>query len=222
MTLPQIRGMYNGDRERKQVLVDYGFRLPSALDNRPLKFEEFEQRYRQVIFTSATPGPFELQHSAVVVEQVIRPPGSWTPRSRCARRAGQVDDLIGEIRERIARGERVLVTTLTKRMAEDLTEYLQEIGVKVQYLHSRSRPWSAWRSCATCGWANTTSSSASTCCARGWTCPRCRWWPSWTRTRKASCAHDVAHPDDRPRRAPRQRQGDHVCRRDHRLDARGD
>ncbi|MDW8351684.1 MAG: excinuclease ABC subunit UvrB [Anaerolineae bacterium] len=136
MTIPQIRGMYNGDRERKQVLVDYGFRLPSALDNRPLKFEEFEQRYRQVIFVSATPGPFELQHSAVVVDQVIRPTGILDPEIEVRPVRGQVDDLIGEIRQRVARGERTLVTTLTKRMAEDLTAYLQELDIKVQYLHS--------------------------------------------------------------------------------------
>jgi excinuclease ABC subunit B len=136
ITIPQIRGMYNGDRERKQVLVDYGFRLPSALDNRPLKFEEFEQRFRQVIFTSATPGPYELEHSAVVVDQVIRPTGIVDPVVEVRPVKGQVDDLIGEIRARTAHGERALVTTLTKRMAEDLTSYLQELGIKVQYLHS--------------------------------------------------------------------------------------
>jgi excinuclease ABC subunit B len=136
MTLPQIRGMYNGDHERKQVLVDYGFRLPSALDNRPLKFNEFEARFRQVIYTSATPGPYELEHSAVVVDQVIRPTGIVDPIVEVKPVKGQVDDLIGQIRSRVERGERALVTTLTKRMAEDLASYLQEIGIKVQYLHS--------------------------------------------------------------------------------------
>lgn len=136
MTIPQLRGMYNGDRQRKQVLVDYGFRLPSALDNRPLTFEEFEQRFRQVIFVSATPGPYELERSAVVVDQVIRPTGIVDPEIEVKPTRGQVDDLIRQIRERVARGERVLVTTLTKRMAEDLTRYLQDIGIKVQYLHS--------------------------------------------------------------------------------------
>ncbi|MCS6772699.1 MAG: excinuclease ABC subunit UvrB [Anaerolineae bacterium] len=136
MTIPQLRGMYNGDRQRKQILVDYGFRLPSAMDNRPLTFEEFEQRYRQVVFVSATPGPFELQHSAVVVDQVIRPTGIVDPEIEVRPVRGQVDDLISEIRQRVARGERALVTTLTKRMAEDLTAYLQDIGIKVQYLHS--------------------------------------------------------------------------------------
>ncbi len=136
ITIPQLRGMYNGDHQRKQVLVDYGFRLPSALDNRPLKFEEFEERFRQALYVSATPGPYELQHSAVVAEQVIRPTGIVDPEIVVKPVRGQVDDLIGEIRARVARGERALVTTLTKRMAEDLTRYLQEIGIKVQYLHS--------------------------------------------------------------------------------------
>jgi excinuclease ABC subunit B len=136
MSIPQIGGMFNGDQARKSVLVDYGFRLPSAMDNRPLKFEEFEARYTQAIYVSATPGPYELKHSAVVAEQVIRPTGLVDPQVEVKPVKGQVDDLIGQIRERVARGERALVTTLTKRMAEDLTEYLQEIGIKVQYLHS--------------------------------------------------------------------------------------
>jgi len=136
MTIPQLNGMYNGDRARKQVLVDYGFRLPSALDNRPLRFDEFEQRFRQAIFVSATPGPYELQHSQVVAEQIIRPTGIVDPEVEVRPVQGQVDDLIAQIRERVGRGERVLVTTLTKRMAEDLTDYLLELGIKVQYLHS--------------------------------------------------------------------------------------
>jgi excinuclease ABC subunit B len=136
-TVPQIRGMYQGDRSRKEVLVAYGFRLPSALDNRPLNFEEWEQRVRQVVFVSATPGPYELSKSlGVVVEQVIRPTGLMDPPIEVRPVRGQVDDLLGEIRERAARKERVLVTTLTKRMAEDLTTYYQELGVKVRYLHS--------------------------------------------------------------------------------------
>jgi excinuclease ABC subunit B len=129
--------MYAGDRSRKEILVAYGFRLPSALDNRPLNFEEWEQRVRQVVFVSATPGPYELTKSGgVVVEQVIRPTGLMDPPIEVRPVRGQVDDLLGEIRERVARGERVLVTTLTKRMAEDLTTYYQELGVKVRYLHS--------------------------------------------------------------------------------------
>ncbi len=136
-TVPQIRGMYHGDRSRKEVLVSYGFRLPSALDNRPLNFEEWEERVRQVVFVSATPGPYELRQSGgVVVEQVIRPTGLMDPPIQVRSVKGQVDDLLQEIRTRVVKKERVLVTTLTKRMAEDLTTYYQELGVKVRYLHS--------------------------------------------------------------------------------------
>jgi excinuclease ABC subunit B len=136
MTIPQIRGMWGGDRSRKQTLVDYGFRLPSALDNRPLSFEEFEERVNQAIFTSATPGPYELKHSSQIVEQVIRPTGVVDPAIDVRPVMGQVDDLLGEINRRTEVGQRVLVTTLTKRMAEDLSDYLLEMGVKVHYLHS--------------------------------------------------------------------------------------
>jgi excinuclease ABC subunit B len=136
-TVPQIRGMYHGDRSRKEVLVAYGFRLPSALDNRPLNFEEWEARVKQVVFVSATPGPYELSKAnGVVVEQVIRPTGLMDPPIEVRPVRGQVDDLLEEIRARATRRERVLVTTLTKRMAEDLTTYYQELGVKVRYLHS--------------------------------------------------------------------------------------
>jgi len=136
MTVPQIRGMYNGDRSRKETLVEYGFRLPSALDNRPLTFEEFERYMGYTIYTSATPGPYELAHASQVVEQIIRPTGLVDPEVEIRPTKGQVDDLLKEIRARIAAGERVLVTTLTKRMAEDLSAYLQELGIKVHYLHS--------------------------------------------------------------------------------------
>jgi excinuclease ABC subunit B len=136
MTVPQVRGMYHGDRSRKEVLVEYGFRLPSALDNRPLNFEEFEGRVNQAIYTSATPGPYELEKSQQVVQQIIRPTGIVDPQIVVKPVKGQVDDLIGRINERVARGERVLVTTLTKRMAEDLASYLRELDVKVHYLHS--------------------------------------------------------------------------------------
>jgi excinuclease ABC subunit B len=136
-TVPQIRGMYHGDRSRKEVLVAYGFRLPSALDNRPLNFQEWEARVKQVIYVSATPGPYELSQSqGVVVEQIIRPTGLIDPPIDVRPVRGQVDDLLQEIRERVGRRERVLVTTLTKRMAEDLTQYYQELGVRVRYLHS--------------------------------------------------------------------------------------
>lgn len=136
MTIPQIRGMWGGDRSRKQTLVDYGFRLPSALDNRPLSFEEFEERVNQAVFTTATPGPYELEHSSKIVEQVIRPTGVVDPAVDVRPVMGQVDDLLGEINRRTEQGQRVLVTTLTKRMAEDLSDYLLEMGVKVHYLHS--------------------------------------------------------------------------------------
>jgi excinuclease ABC subunit B len=136
-TVPQVRGMYHGDRSRKEVLVAYGFRLPSALDNRPLNFQEWEERVKQVVFVSATPGPYELAKSqGVVVEQIIRPTGLIDPPIEVRPVKGQVDDLLQEIRGRVERGERVLVTTLTKRMAEDLTQYYHELGVRVRYLHS--------------------------------------------------------------------------------------
>jgi excinuclease ABC subunit B len=136
MTIPQVRGMYKGDRARKQVLVDYGFRLPSAMDNRPLRFDEFEQIVNQVIYTSATPRTYEIEQSAQIVEQIIRPTGLVDPQVHVRPSKGQIDDLLGEIRTRVKRGERVLVTTLTKRMAEDLADYLAELEVRVQYLHS--------------------------------------------------------------------------------------
>jgi len=136
VTIPQIRGMYNGDQARKNVLVEHGFRLPSALDNRPLMFEEFEKHINQIIYVSATPGPYELEHCPTVVEQIIRPTGLLDPIIEVRPIKGQIDDLIGEIQERIRKNERVLVTTLTKKMSEDLTDYLKEIGIKVQYLHS--------------------------------------------------------------------------------------
>jgi excinuclease ABC subunit B len=135
-SLPQIRGMYNGDRSRKETLVDYGFRLPSALDNRPLRFEEFERHIHQAIYVSATPAPFELEHSAQVVEQIIRPTGLLDPVIHVRPSKGQIDDLLGEIKRRVDRGQRALVTTLTKRMAEDLADYLKEMGVRTHYLHS--------------------------------------------------------------------------------------
>ena len=135
VTLPQVRAMYNGDRARKTTLVDYGFRLPCAFDNRPLKFPEFEQRLNQVVYVSATPGEYERTRSGQIVEQVIRPTGLLDPRIEVRPVEGQIDDLIGEINQRTARKERVLVTTLTKKMAEDLTTYLQGAGIRVRYMH---------------------------------------------------------------------------------------
>jgi len=136
VTMPQVRGMYNGDRARKQMLVDYGFRLPSALDNRPLKLEEVEQHINQVVYMSATPGPYEMDRTKHVIQQIIRPTGLLDPTIDVRPIMGQIDDLVGEINQRIERDERVFVTTLTKKMAEDLTDYMKDLGIKVRYLHS--------------------------------------------------------------------------------------
>ena len=136
VTMPQVRGMYNGDRARKQMLVDYGFRLPSALDNRPLRLEEFEERVNQIVYVSATPGPYEHEETDTVVEQIIRPTGLLDPVIEVRPIMGQIDDLVGEINERSERNERVFVTPLTKKMSEDLTDYFKELGIKVKYLHS--------------------------------------------------------------------------------------
>ncbi|MCC6790360.1 MAG: excinuclease ABC subunit UvrB [Thermomicrobiales bacterium] len=136
MSIPQVRGMFAGDRSRKDVLVDFGFRLPSARDNRPLTFPEFEQHIRQAVYVSATPGPYELEHSEQVVEQVIRPTGLVDPEISVRPTKGQIDDLLDEIQRRVSRGERALVTTLTKKMSEDLADYLKEVGIRTHYLHS--------------------------------------------------------------------------------------
>ena len=135
-TIPQLHGMYNGDRSRKETLVNYGFRLPSALDNRPLKFHEFEQYMCQAIFVSATPGPYELKHSTQVVEQIIRPTGLIDPAVEVRPTEGQTLDVIEEVKKTIARGDRVLVTTLTKKLAEELSEYFADRGIRTRYLHS--------------------------------------------------------------------------------------
>ena len=149
--------MWHGDRSRKENLIQYGFRLPSALDNRPLKFEEFEERANQVIYVSATPGPYELTKAAgVVVEQIIRPTGLIDPEVEVRPVKGQIDDLLHEIRDRASRGERVLVTTLTKRMAEDLAEYYAEVGVRAAICTQKSKRWSGSNCCAICARANTT------------------------------------------------------------------
>ena len=137
VTLPQIRGMFRGDRSRKQTLVDHGFRLPSALDNRPLTFEEFEEKVSQIVYVSATPSDYEIERSeGVIVEQLIRPTGLLDPLVEVKPALHQVDDLLIEVRSAVERGMRVLVTTLTKRMAEELSEYYHEVGVRVRYLHS--------------------------------------------------------------------------------------
>ena len=176
VTLPQVHAMYNGDRARKTTLVDYGFRLPCAYDNRPLKFEEFEKRLNQVIYVSATPGEYERTRSGQIVEQVIRPTGLLDPKIEVRPVEGQIDDLIGEINARTARTSRCGTCTTTWT------------------------PWSAWRSSGTFAWAPSTCWWASTCSGRVWTCPRCPWWPFWTRTRRGSCA--ARPPLSRPSAVP--------------------
>ena len=137
VTVPQIKGMYRGDRSRKETLVEFGFRLPSAVDNRPLTFDEFRDRVGQLLYVSATPGPYELERTGgEVVEQIIRPTGLMDPEIVVRPIKNQVDDLLAEIRDRVAQGDRILVTTLTKRMAEELTQYYRDVGVRVEYLHS--------------------------------------------------------------------------------------
>ena len=219
-TVPQVRGMYYGDRSRKEVLVAYGFRLPSALDNRPLNFEEWEARTGQLLFVSATPGPYELSHSGgAVVEQIIRPTGLVDPTIEVRPVRGQVDDLLAEIRDRAARHERVLVTTLTKRMAEDLTQYYQELGRQgslpaFRYRNARAHPdpsRPAARRVRRAGRDQPAARGARSAGSVAGRDPRCGQGglPALGR---------VAHPDRRPRGAKRQRPRDHVCRRDDRLD----
>ena len=189
VTVPQIGGMYNGDRARKLTLVEHGFRLPSALDNRPLKFEEWEALVPKVVFVSATPGPYELEQSGgVVVEQIIRPTGLLDPEVEVRPVRGQVDDLLAEIRDRESKGERVLVTTLTKRMSEDLTDFLQGVGVRVRYLHSDIDALERVEILRELRLGKFDVLIGITCCAKGWISPKCRWSRSWTRTRRAFCA----------------------------------
>ena len=184
-TVPQVRGMYHGDRARKTVLVEYGFRLPSALDNRPLSFEEWETRAGQVIFVSATPGPYELTATGgVVVEQIIRPTGLVDPVVEQRPVKGQVDDLLHEIRTRAERRERVLVTTLTKRMAEDLTQFYQELGVRVRYLHSDIDTLERVEILRDLRRGMFDVLVGINLLREGSTCGRCRWWRSSTPTRK--------------------------------------
>ena len=208
--------MYHGDRSRKEVLVAYGFRLPSALDNRPLNFEEWEARVRQVVYVSATPGPYELSKSqGVVVEQIIRPTGLMDPPIDVRPVRGQVDDLLaGDPRSAPSASERVLVTTLTKRMAEDLTQYYQELGREGALPALRHRDARAHRDPARpARAASSTCWSASTCCARASTCPRCRWSRSSTPTRKGFLrSSGLADSDRRPRGAQRERHASSCTR----------
>jgi excinuclease ABC subunit B len=188
VTIPQIGGMYEGDRVRKATLIEHGFRLPSAADNRPLRFEEFQERVGQQLYLSATPGPYERREGGTTVEQLIRPTGLVDPEVVVRPTTGQIDDLLEEIRRRAERDQRVLVTTLTKRMSEDLTDYLQENGVRVRYLHSDIDTVERVQILRALRLASSTCSSASTCCVRGSTCRRSRSSRSWTRTRRDSSA----------------------------------
>lgn len=187
ITIPQIRGMYAGDQSRKSTLVDYGFRLPSAKDNRPLNFEEFEGKIDQMLFVSATPNVYEDEHELLRAEQIIRPTGLLDPEVVVRPVEGQIDDLVGEVNKEIKNHHKVLITTLTKKMAEDLTDYMRELGIRVKYLHSdidtleRAEIIRDLRlDVFVCWWA-------STFCVRDWTYRRLPWWQSWMRTRKASC-----------------------------------
>ena len=220
-TIPQVRGMYFGDRSRKEILVKYGFRLPSALDNRPLNFAEFESRVNQAIYVSATPGPYELTKSAgVVVEQLVRPTGLTDPQIEVRPVAGQVDNLMEEIRRRAECNERVLVTTLTKRMAEDLAEYYTELGLRVRYLHSeietldRIKVLRSLRAGEFDALIGINLSAGRTGSSRGFARgdPGCG-------QRRIPSVHHLADSDHRARRPAHQRQGDSLRRCDHRLDA---
>jgi excinuclease ABC subunit B len=187
-SIPQIRAMYNGDRQRKETLVDHGFRLPSALDNRPLRFEEFEMMCPQTIFVSATPGPYELERcNNEVVEQIVRPTGLIDPEIEIRPVSGQIDDLIAEIRMRTERKERVLVTTLTKRMSEDLTEYLQNIEVRVKYLHSEIDSLERVEIIRELRMGDFDVLIGVNLLREGLDLPRCRWWPFWMPIRRVSC-----------------------------------
>ena len=205
VTLPQVRAMYNGDHSRKQSLVDYGFRLPSAYDNRPLKFDEFEAKIHQAIFVSATPGDYEREHAANIAEQLIRPTGLLDPEVFIRPIEGQIDDLIGEINATTAKGERTLVTTLTKKMAEDLTKYLTENGIRVRYMHSDIGAMERMEIIRDLRMAKFDVLIGINLCARVWTFPRCRSLRFWMQTKKASSARRRAsfRPSAAPRETPR-------------------
>ena len=191
VTIPQLGGMYKGDRSRKETLVEYGFRLPSALDNRPLRFEEWEKRVPQLIFVSATPGPYEMERTDRVVEQVVRPTGLIDPQILVRPASSQVDDLLSEINRCVALNERVLVTVLTKRMAEDLTEYLGEHGVRVRYLHSDIETVERVEIIRDLRLASSMCWSESTCCAKASICRKFRWSRFSMPTRRASCVRSA-------------------------------
>jgi excinuclease ABC subunit B len=188
VTVPQLGGMYRGDRSRKENLVEYGFRLPSALDNRPMRFEEFEAKQPQAIYVSATPRDYEINRSGVIVEQVVRPTGLVDPEVEVRPALTQVDDLLSEIRERARRDERVLATTLTKRMAEDLTDYLSDHGVRVRYLHSDIDTVERVEIIRDLRLGEFDVLVGINLLREGLDMPEVSWWPSSTPTRRASCA----------------------------------
>lgn len=188
VTLPQLRAMYAGDRSRKEQLVNYGFRLPSALDNRPLTFDEFQKERGQIIYVSATPAAYELDHAEQVVEQIIRPTGLLDPKIEVRPIKGQIDDLLGEIHKVAEAGERILVTTLTKKMAEDLTEYLAASGIRVRYLHSDIATIDRAEIIRDLRAGEFDVLVASTSCAKGLICRKFPLWLSWMLIRKGSCA----------------------------------
>lgn len=192
MTLPQVRSMYAGDRARKQSLVDYGFRLPSAYDNRPLNFDEFYAHVNQAVFVSATPGDLELEKSAAVVEQVIRPTGLLDPRITVKPTDGQIDDLISEINVRTARGERILVTTLTKKMAEDLTGFLENYSIRVRYMHHDIDTVERMEIIRDLRLGEFDVLVGINLLREGLDIPRCRSSQFWTQIKRASCAADAA------------------------------
>ena len=221
VTLPQVRAMYNGDHARKDSLVQYGFRLPCAYDNRPLRFEEFEDRIGQAVFVSATPGPYERERADQVVEQVIRPTGLLDPKVEVRPVEGQIDDLMDEIRARAARDERVLVTTLTKKMAEDLTEYLKNAGIRVRYMHSDVQTIERMEIIRSC--AGRVRRAGGHQPAAGGPGPA-GGVPGGHPGRGQgglSPLRDQPHPDHRPGGPERRRHGHHVRRRDHALHAGG-
>ena len=191
VTVPQIGAMYKGDRSRKETLVEYGFRLPSALDNRPLRFEEWERLAPQMIFVSATPSTYEAQMGGQTVEQVVRPTGLLDPEIIIRPAISQVDDLLSEIKSVVEGKERVLVTTLTKRMSEDLTEYLDEHGVRVRYLHSDIDTVERMEIIRDLRWVSLTCWWVLTCCVKGSICRRFLWWRSLMRTKKVFCVRSV-------------------------------
>ena len=184
MTIPQIRGMFHGDVARKQTLIDFGFRLPSAKDNRPLSYDEFEQRVKQVIYVSATPSPYEFSQSKQVAEQLVRPTGLLEPTIEIKPTKGQIDDLLEQIKARVAKSERCLVTTLTKRMAEELADYLAELDIKTHYLHSEVDTFERVEILRDLRLGFTTWWWASISCGKAWTCRKSAWWRFWTPTKK--------------------------------------